>query len=190
MPPLKPLPNFKYQRLFSYCSPSNVNVHSSNDPLGDGLFTLAPPTKFVNMPFGEQLLQVFDIMHKSKCPSHFKKEFLSASSYNTITIHFSLIIDITQILLTNCFWKEWEFNWVFQDVWAIKVPWAKAIIGPKVLMTQVRCRICSEVEKRYKLLVPKFDGLQKCRSLESNNHTFGGGFWSTLNKQHKLACQE
>jgi hypothetical protein len=29
-----------------------------------------PPTKFLNMPLVEQLVQEFDIVHKSKCPSH------------------------------------------------------------------------------------------------------------------------
>ncbi len=37
-------------------SPSNVNVCSSNDVLGDGFSTPTPPTKFLNMPLGEQLL--------------------------------------------------------------------------------------------------------------------------------------
>jgi len=48
---------------------------------------------------------------------------------------------------------------VFQDVWAIKFPSAKIVIGPKGKMTHVSCRICNEVEKRKKLLVLKFDGL-------------------------------
>jgi hypothetical protein len=50
---------------------------------------------------------------------------------------------------------------MFQDVWVIKFPWAKIIIGPKEKMTHVSCRICNEVENREKLLVLKFDGLQK-----------------------------
>jgi len=65
----------------------------------------------------------------------FLKRISKASSYNTITINFILIIDITQILPTNFFWKKWEFNWVFQDVWAVKLPWAKEIIGLKGKMT-------------------------------------------------------
>ncbi len=44
---------------------------------------------------------------------------------------------------------------------AIKLPWVEAVIGPEGKMTQVKCRICNEVEKRKKLLVPKFDRLQK-----------------------------
>ncbi len=50
---------------------------------------------------------------------------------------------------------------MFQDVWAIKFPWVKIVIGPKGKMTHVSCRICNEVENREKLLVLKFDGLQK-----------------------------
>jgi len=50
---------------------------------------------------------------------------------------------------------------VIAPIWAIKLPWVETIIGPKEKMTQVKCKICSEVEKRKKMLVPKFDGLQK-----------------------------
>jgi hypothetical protein len=48
--------------------------------------------------------------------------------------------------------------------------WAKAIIGNDGKMTQVRCIICSQVEKRQKLLVLKLDGLRKhasCRKTTS-----------------------
>lgn len=48
---------------------------------------------------------------------------------------------------------------MFQNVWAIKFPWAKVVIGLEGKMTHVRCRICNEVGKRKKFLVPKFDGL-------------------------------
>ncbi len=43
----------------------------------------------------------------------------------------------------------------------IKLPWVEVVIGLEGKMTYVKCRICNEVEKRKKLLVPKFDGLQK-----------------------------
>jgi hypothetical protein len=36
-----------------------------------------------------------------------------------------LIIDLTQDLPKKVQKKEWEFNQVFQDVWAIKLPWAE-----------------------------------------------------------------
>jgi hypothetical protein len=37
---------------------------------------------------------------------------------------------------------------MFQDVLAIKLPWVKACIGLEGKMTQMRCTICSEVEKK------------------------------------------
>lgn len=33
-------------------------------------------------------------------------------------------------------------------VWAIKLPWVEVVIGPKGKMTKVKCKICSEVEKK------------------------------------------
>jgi hypothetical protein len=50
---------------------------------------------------------------------------------------------------------------MFQNVWAIKFPWDIVVIGVEGKMIQMRCRICNEAEKRKKILVPKFDGLQK-----------------------------
>jgi hypothetical protein len=57
--------------------------------------------------------------------------------------------------------KEWEINRIFQDVWAAKLPWAKVILGANGKMNSVMCRVCSQIEGRKKLLVPKFDNLQK-----------------------------
>jgi hypothetical protein len=39
------------------------------------------------------------------------------------------------------------------------MPWAEAVIGASGQVTQVRCKICSEVEHREKLLVPKINNL-------------------------------
>ncbi len=64
MLPLKPLPNFSFGIFFSF------SACSSSDVLGDGFSMPTPPTKFLNMPLVEQLVQEFDIVHKSKCPSH------------------------------------------------------------------------------------------------------------------------
>ncbi len=50
---------------------------------------------------------------------------------------------------------------MFQDVWGIKLPWVEVIIDFERKMTQVRCKIHSEVGKKEKALVLKFDGLQK-----------------------------
>jgi hypothetical protein len=37
---------------------------------------------------------------------------------------------------------------VFQDVFAIELPWAEVGIGAKGKMNQMKCRICHEVEKK------------------------------------------
>jgi hypothetical protein len=50
---------------------------------------------------------------------------------------------------------------VFQNVWAIKLPWVEVVIDFEKKMTQIRCRIANEVGKKEKALVPKFNGSQK-----------------------------
>ncbi len=92
--PLKPLLNFKYQNFILFRL-LDVNVYSSSDVLGNGLSTHTPPTKFLNMPLGEQMLQMFDTMCKSKCSSHISKGFPKVSSSSTIAINLIPIIDLT-----------------------------------------------------------------------------------------------
>jgi hypothetical protein len=57
--------------------------------------------------------------------------------------------------------KSYELNRHFQDSWAAKLPWAEAVVGADGRITQVRCKICSDIEGREKLLVPKIDSLYK-----------------------------
>jgi hypothetical protein len=49
----------------------------------------------------------------------------------------------------------------FQDSWAAKLPWAEAVMGADGRITQVWCKICSDIEGREKLFVPKIDSLYK-----------------------------
>jgi hypothetical protein len=57
--------------------------------------------------------------------------------------------------------KTYELNRHFQDSWATKCPWAEPVVGINGRITQVRCKICTDVEGREKLLVPKIDSLMK-----------------------------
>jgi hypothetical protein len=57
--------------------------------------------------------------------------------------------------------KTYELNRHFQDSWAAKCPWAEPVVGVDGRITQVRCKICTDVEGREKLLVPKIDSLMK-----------------------------
>ncbi len=50
---------------------------------------------------------------------------------------------------------------MFQDTWACHFPWVKAIVGEDGLLAQVRCKICSNIERKPKLLALKFNTLQK-----------------------------
>ncbi len=56
---------------------------------------------------------------------------------------------------------KWELNQNFQDIWVAKLLWAKIVIGEDGRLSMVRCKVCNVVEHHEKLLVPKFDGLQK-----------------------------
>ena len=57
--------------------------------------------------------------------------------------------------------QSYEMNRHFQDSWAARLPWAESVLGRDGRVAQVRCKICTEVEGREKLLVPKLDSLWK-----------------------------
>jgi hypothetical protein len=87
---------------------------------------------------------MFDIMHKGKHPFHFLEGTARALTFGIIGNDLVHVVDLTQNLPSKKIWKFfWEFNKVFQDVWATKLPWAKVVIGPNGKMTQVRYTLCS-----------------------------------------------
>jgi hypothetical protein len=49
----------------------------------------------------------------------------------------------------------------FKVSWATKLPWAKLQMGVDGCVYFMKCKVCSEVEHKNKLLVPKWDSLQK-----------------------------
>jgi hypothetical protein len=57
--------------------------------------------------------------------------------------------------------KNYELNGHFQDLWAAKLPWIEAVMHADGQITQVRCKICSDIEGREELFVPKIDSLYK-----------------------------
>jgi hypothetical protein len=59
----------------------------------------------------------------------------------------------------KCKKREWELNWVFQEVWATKLLWVEATVECDGKLNMVHCKICNELNGREKLLVPKFENL-------------------------------
>lgn len=57
--------------------------------------------------------------------------------------------------------RGYERNRVWQDSWAARLPWAESVVSENGDVRQVRCKICTEVDGRDKLLVPKIDSLWK-----------------------------
>jgi hypothetical protein len=49
----------------------------------------------------------------------------------------------------------------FQHRWAIKLFWAKCVLGFNGKVAQVQCKVCTWIEGKDKLFVPKLDCLWK-----------------------------
>ncbi len=49
----------------------------------------------------------------------------------------------------------------FQDRWAIKLLWTKCVLGSNGKVAQVQCKVCTWIEGKDKLFVPKLDCLWK-----------------------------
>ena len=84
--------------------------------------------------------------------------------------------------------RSYEGNQHFQDSWAAKLPWAESVLGANGSVAQVKCQICSDVEGREKLLVPKIDGLWKHAGIRRALANFGnvrkGDFYFLSTNQH------
>jgi hypothetical protein len=100
MRPLKTPTKFQALEFCFFFNPLDV-VCSLNHVLGDGLPTPSPPTKFLNMFLCEQLLQVFDIGCKGKCPIHFSKGVPIVLSFGIVATNSIPIVGFFQILPTK-----------------------------------------------------------------------------------------
>ncbi len=69
-----------------------------------------------------------------------------------------------------------------------KLPWAEAMKGPNGKLSMVKCKVCSSVEKIDKLLVLKFDDLQKharqWKATIAKPDVKVGEYFMSLNNQH------
>lgn len=128
-------------------------------------------------------------MHKDKHPFHFLEGIARALTFGTIGNDLVHVVDLIKNLPLKKNWKKvWEFNKVFQDVWAIKLPWVEVVIGPNGKMTQVKYIICNQVEKRNKLLIFKLDGLRKhvgcCKATFAQLGVVVDEYYMSLFSQH------
>jgi len=41
----------------------------------------------------------------------------------------------------------------FQDIWVVKLPWTKFVLGSNGKVVQVQCKVCSLIDGKDKLLV-------------------------------------
>jgi hypothetical protein len=55
----------------------------------------------------------------------------------------------------------YELNMHFQANWAIKLPWAKFVLGFDGKVVQMECKICKWIEGKDKLFVPNLNSLWK-----------------------------
>jgi hypothetical protein len=50
---------------------------------------------------------------------------------------------------------EWELSWAFHDVWAIKLPWVKVVMGLNYSkMSMVKCKVYNFFLNKKKFVVP------------------------------------
>ncbi len=67
---------------------------------------------------------------------------------------------------------KWQVLWNFQYIWVVKFQWAKLVVGVHGKLHYMWCKICTNVEHREKLLVPKLgvlykhNGRRKCKCVK------------------------
>jgi hypothetical protein len=55
--------------------------------------------------------------------------------------------------------KEYEKIKGFQDVWNVKTPRTKSMVDEQGKVHKIICKICTKINRKEKLLVPKLDNL-------------------------------
>jgi hypothetical protein len=84
--------------------------------------------------------------------------------------------------------RAYDQNRHWQDSWAARLPWAESVLGRDGRVMQVRCKVCSEVERRKNLLAPKIDSLWKHarrrRALTSIGSVKKGDHYFLTTNQH------
>jgi hypothetical protein len=70
-----------------------------------------------------------------------------------------------------------------------KFPWAKVVMGEGRIMHHVQCKICTNVEWREKLLIPKLDGFDKHSGRTKCKHAKPklkvGEYYTSPHSQHE-----
>jgi hypothetical protein len=64
----------------------------------------------------------------------------------------------------------------------MKVPWAKFVVGSNGKATQIWCKVCTQIEGKQKLLVPKLHCLWKhvgCLGSHASDKRWGSLFFKT-----------
>ncbi len=83
-----------------------------------------------------------------------------------------MIVDLTMVVenieITKNIKKAYELNKHFQDNWAMKLS-MESVLGFNGKVVQMQCKICTWIEGKDELLVPKLDSLCKdvghCKAL-------------------------
>ncbi len=153
MAPFKLPPNFKFHLFFSRSKSIIPNPYQFNAKVECSSFIVNPPPT---------ILVSFTTL-KGKVMSVFE---------NT-PIHEQMSTYVLSIFIPNKPKKKankskWELNKVYQNKWATRFSWFKVVCEKDGKLMMVKCKICTNIEGREKLIVPKLNslikhyGLKKC----------------------------
>jgi hypothetical protein len=57
--------------------------------------------------------------------------------------------------------KSYDHTWKFQLEWDVKLPWVEGVFATNGVFLNVKCKVCSTIDKKPYLLAPKWDTLMK-----------------------------
>jgi len=83
----------------------------------------------------------------------------------------------------NTTWA-YESKKMFKVSWVAKLPWVELQVGFDGFLHTMKCKICSKIEHKNKLLAPKWDSLHKHASQRKTDNLMRGvkkGEWYISN---------
>ncbi len=152
MAPFKPPPNSRFHSLFSRSKSIIPNPHQLNGKIKCPNY-IVNPTPALLVSFVALKGKVVPISENTPIHEPTSTDVLSNSIPNKPKKKANKL--------------EWELSKFYQNKWATRFSWFKAVCGKDGKMMRVECNICINIEGREKHLIPKLNSLIKHSSLNN-----------------------
>jgi hypothetical protein len=109
------------------------------------------------------VFESINIVEQISFPHALKLQFFYLEIFvvNPNTMLKTIIIDVDDEFVIASKKTKKVVNYKFQEIWVVKMPWAKPIFNEVGLVSTMKCRVCTIIERKEKKLVARWDFIDK-----------------------------